>query len=211
MIKLANAEIQIEDLKAQLDDALGAEEMLVQLTERNLMLGEKIEEMRITIEDLEALQELNDELEENHIDTERSLQEDLLAKESQAREDQRKIALLEEACVDLEGTISQFRELVGNLQADLSGLRAETQTAQHESATAASQTAAMMSLNLKLQSSASKNQAKHIELEIKKLEARETRELLSIVQVRLTHSSLYAFVDAHDLFLAIPAATIRRL
>ena len=41
-----------------------------------------------------------------------------------------------------------------------------------------------MSLNLKLQSSASKNQAKLIELEIKKLEARETRELLNIVQVR---------------------------
>jgi dynactin 1 len=40
LIKLSNAEIQIEDLKMQLDDALGAEEMLVQLTERNLMLGE---------------------------------------------------------------------------------------------------------------------------------------------------------------------------
>ncbi len=39
-IKLANAEVQVEDLKLQLDDALGAEEMLVQLTERNLMLGE---------------------------------------------------------------------------------------------------------------------------------------------------------------------------
>lgn len=40
MIKLSNAEVQIDDLKIQLDDALGAEEMLVQLTERNLMLGE---------------------------------------------------------------------------------------------------------------------------------------------------------------------------
>jgi dynactin 1 len=62
-------------------------------------------------------------------------------------------------------------------------LRAQTQTAQHESATAASQTAAMMSLNLKLQSNASKNQAKNVELELKKIEARETRELLGIVQV----------------------------
>lgn len=61
----------------QLDDALGAEDMLVQLTERNLMLGEKIEEMRVTIEDLEALKELNDELEENHIETEKAMQEDL--------------------------------------------------------------------------------------------------------------------------------------
>ena len=40
LIKLSNAETQIEDLKLQLDDALGAEEMLVQLTERNLMLSE---------------------------------------------------------------------------------------------------------------------------------------------------------------------------
>ena len=41
------------------------------------MLGEKIEEMRITIEDLEALKELNDELEENHMETEKALQEDI--------------------------------------------------------------------------------------------------------------------------------------
>jgi len=33
--------------------------------------------MRITIEDLEALKELNDELEENHMETEKSLHEDL--------------------------------------------------------------------------------------------------------------------------------------
>ena len=38
---------------------------------------QKIEEMRITIEDLEALKELNDELEENHAETEKQLHEDL--------------------------------------------------------------------------------------------------------------------------------------
>ena len=32
--------------------------------------------MRITIEDLEALKELNDELEENHVETEKALQEE---------------------------------------------------------------------------------------------------------------------------------------
>ena len=40
VIKLSNAEIQIEDLKVQLDDALAAEDMLMRLTERNFMLGE---------------------------------------------------------------------------------------------------------------------------------------------------------------------------
>jgi dynactin 1 len=38
--KLANAESQVEELKLQLDDALGAEDMLEQLTERNLQMGE---------------------------------------------------------------------------------------------------------------------------------------------------------------------------
>jgi dynactin 1 len=33
--------------------------------------------MRIAIEDLEALKELNDELEESHVETERALQEEI--------------------------------------------------------------------------------------------------------------------------------------
>jgi dynactin 1 len=41
----------------------------------------------------------------------------------------------------------------------------------------------MVSMNLRLQSSASKYQAKNIELELKRLEARESKELLAIVQV----------------------------
>ncbi|KAG6857289.1 hypothetical protein H0H87_006482 [Tephrocybe sp. NHM501043] len=180
LIKLTNAEIQVEDLKLQLDDALGAEEMLVQLTERNLMLGEKIEEMRITIEDLEALKELSDELEENHVETEKQLHEDLNQKETQNHQQGQRIEALEDVCQDLEGTINKFRDLVMQLQHELDDLRTQTQTAQSESATAASQTAAMMSLNLKLQSSASKNQAKNIDLEIRGLEARETKELLGI-------------------------------
>ncbi|KAJ7877450.1 dynactin [Mycena leptocephala] len=200
-IKLANAEIQIEDLKMQLDDALGAEEMLVQLTERNLMLGEKIEEMRITIEDLEALRELNDELEENHVETEKAMMEDLEAKDVLIREHVRKAESLEEACADLEGTIGQFRDLVMQLQSELDSLRAQTQVAQTESQTAASQSAAMMSLNLKLQSSASKNQAKNIELEIKRMEARETRELLNIVQPYLPQIYVETDSDATSCYL----------
>ncbi|OBZ68564.1 Dynactin, isoform [Grifola frondosa] len=201
VIKLSNAVVQVEDLKLQLDDALGAEEMLVQLTERNLMLGEKIEEMRITIEDLEALKELNDELEENHIETEKAIQEDLDAKDLQLREQVRKTESLEEACQDLENTIVQFRELVMQLQNELDALRTETQTAQHESATAASQTAAMMSLNHKLQSSASKNQARHIDLEVKKIEAREARELLNIVQPYLPQLYVESDMDATNCYM----------
>ncbi|KAK1224892.1 hypothetical protein PQX77_012169 [Marasmius sp. AFHP31] len=201
LIKLTNAEQQVEDLKLQLDDALGAEDLLVQLTERNLMLGEKIEEMRITIEDLEALKELSDELEENHIETEKNLHDDIHNKEVQIHEHQRKVDSLEESCQDYENTITQFRDLVVQLQNELETLRTQTQTAQNESATAAFQTAQVMSLNLKLQSSASKNQARNIELEIRKIEARERGELLSIVQPYLPQLYVESDSDATSCYL----------
>ncbi|RXW18504.1 hypothetical protein EST38_g7340 [Candolleomyces aberdarensis] len=194
LIKLSNAESEIEGLKLQIDDALGAEDLLVQLTERNLELGEKIEEMRITIEDLEQLQEVSDELEETHREELKNLNDTVEAKDMQIQGHLRKITSLEEGCQDYENTISQFRELVLQLQSELEQLRTQTQTAQSESATAASQTAAMMSLNLKLQSTASKNQARLIELEVKRQEAREARELLSIVQPYLPQ--LYVETDS---------------
>ena len=90
---------------------------------------------------------------------------------------------------------------------ELDQLRTQTQTAQTESASAASQTAAMMSLNLKLQSSAMKNLARNIDLELKSLEARESKELLSIVQVCVPSICFFPPADVL-LVIAIPAAVI---
>jgi dynactin 1 len=72
--------------------------------------------MRITIEDLESLKELNDELEENHVETEKAMQEDIDRKDMLIRERDQKIDNLEDACLDLDNTITQFRDLVMQLQ-----------------------------------------------------------------------------------------------
>jgi len=91
--------------------------------------------MRITIEDLEALKELSDELEENHMETGTAewrpwcvefqnssgiwylnFFSPTEAKEAQVREHLRKVESLEEVCVDYEGTIQQFREPVLQLR-----------------------------------------------------------------------------------------------
>jgi len=50
-----------------------------------------------------------------------------------------------------------------------------------------------MSLNLKLQSSAQKHQARTIDLEVKSLEAKECRELLDIVQVRVAFKPIISY------------------
>ncbi|GJJ08433.1 hypothetical protein Clacol_002649 [Clathrus columnatus] len=198
---LLTAEKQIEDLKERLDDALGAEDILEALTNRNMELGEKIEEMRLSIEDLEMLKELADELEEQHIETEKALQEDLDAKDMEIHEHSKKITELNTSLEDYEHTITQFRDLVLQLQSELDTLRAETQTAQNESATQASKASHIMSMNIKLQSSMSKNQARNIDLELRKIEAREARELLSIIQPFLPQTYIETDSDSTSCYL----------
>lgn len=75
--KLETTENQIEELRQRLDDALGAEELVEQLTEKNLHLTEQLEEINSSNEELEALKELADELEENHVETEKQLQAEI--------------------------------------------------------------------------------------------------------------------------------------
>ena len=67
-----------------------------------------------------------------------------------------------------------------------------------------------MSLNLKLQSSASKNQARHIDLEVKKIEAREARELLNIVQVSARFYAIHRMAT-HLSIVALPSASLHRV
>src|SRR5258707_6052218 len=66
---------------------------------------------------------------------------------------------------------------------ELEATRELSQVHQVESQTQANQAAAALTLSKKLQSTATKNQAKTIDLEIKRLDAAQAREVLSIIQV----------------------------
>ncbi|CAO1629755.1 unnamed protein product [Jaminaea pallidilutea] len=173
--KLQASEAQLEDVKIQLDDALGAEEMLEQLTERNLFLGERIAEMAATVEELESLKELNEELEEMHIETEHQLQEEVDLKDMTLRERNARVEALEANAVEYEGTFDQFRELVLNLQGDLEALRAERDglVEEGQNAQLSSQSREMLNLNLKLQSSALKSQGMTIDAELAKMKTEQ--------------------------------------
>ncbi|KAK6604714.1 CAP-Gly domain-containing protein [Botrytis cinerea] len=183
--KLAQSEAIIEDLRQQLDNALGAEDMIEELTDRNMSMSEQIEELKVTIEDLESLKELNDELEINHVETEKEMQEEIDFKESIINEQARRAAQQDETLDDMEYTLSRFRELVTSLQSDLEDIRASHAVTETESEQLNSRTRAMQDLNMKLQVSAAKTQVKTIDLELRRLDAQEASEHLSIVQLFL--------------------------
>ncbi|KAI4846161.1 hypothetical protein E4T44_05214, partial [Aureobasidium sp. EXF-8845] len=183
--KLLVTEADLDDIRQQLDAALGAEDMIEELTERNMAMQEKIDDLELAIEDLESLKELNDELEINHVEAEKQMQEEIDFKDNLVAEQSRRTAQQSQAIEDCEYTISRFRELVTSLQADLEDMRASRQITETESEELSSRSRAMMDLNMKLQMSAAKTQIKTIDLELRRLEAEEAAEHLAIVQLFL--------------------------
>ncbi|WVR06294.1 hypothetical protein IAU60_003324 [Kwoniella sp. DSM 27419] len=199
--KLRNAEAQVEDLKQQLDDALGAEDMLEQLTNRNLQMGERIEEMRATIEDLESLKELSDELEENHVEAEKQLHLEIDGLTVQLRTEQSRSGELDHAILDMESTINQFRDLVADLQSEIDLLRFQQASQESETASTSKEAQALLNLNLKLQSTAVKAQTKTVDLELRKLESTQLAEHLTIITAYLPDAYNETDLDSTTLYL----------
>ncbi|KAJ5380473.1 Dynactin [Penicillium cataractarum] len=183
--KLLVAETNVDDLKQQLETALGAEEMIEELADKNMRYQEEINELKAAIDDLEALREISDELESTHIETEKQLQDEIDYRDTLFTEQLRKIAQQDEVIEDLEYTLSRFRELVTNLQADLEDMRASQQITEAEATDLTTRSRAMMDLNMKLQASVSKAQTKSIDVELNRMDAEEAAKHLAIVKLYL--------------------------
>jgi dynactin 1 len=197
--KFQQSEANLEDLRQQLDTALGAEEMIEELTERNMEYQEQVDNLKAAIEDLESLKELNDELELNHVEAEKQLQEEIDYRENLFSEQSRKVNQQDEVIVDLEYTLSRFRELVINLQSDLEDMRASQQISETEATELTSKSRAMIDLNMKLQASAARAQVKTIDMELRRLEAQEAADHLAMVQLFLPET----FSSERDPILAL--------
>ena len=186
--RLMQSEAALDDLRQQLDVALGAEEMIEELTDRNDTLNQRLADAKGTIEELESLRELNDELELNHVETEKQMQDDIDYNESLLAEQKRKTTTQESTIQDLEYTVSRFRELVSTMQSDLEELRTSRKLSEAEANELSSKSKDMMDLNLRLQTSAAKAQVRAIDLEMSKMDAQQSAEHLAIVQHLLPDS-----------------------
>ncbi|TKY89957.1 hypothetical protein EX895_001255 [Sporisorium graminicola] len=201
--ELENAESMIEDLKLQLDDALGAQDLVEQLTERNLQLSDLVKKLRDEIEEHETIAEINNELEEQHTINEKELREEIDLCESRIRDLQVRNEGLENNAVDYQNTFAQFRDLVSNLQGELEAAKAEQ--AEYGGGGGAERKGladqAMLNLNLKLQSSALKSQAKTIDLELGRLQASQATSHLEMVRSYLPSAYFEADADAVNCLL----------
>ncbi|XP_059148678.1 dynactin subunit 1-like isoform X2 [Physella acuta] len=171
--QVAVYEKEMIDLKEQVDAALGAEEMVEQLTERNLKLEDDIREILEEKNDLEALNDMNEELQENAKATELELREDVDMKNIKLLELQRKLDGTQETFAEYDKTLNRFRELVANLQEQLRSKQQESETKVE------TPTAELMDFKTKF--AETKAYAKTIDMELRRLDVQQANSHIKML------------------------------
>ncbi|ETL91765.1 hypothetical protein F441_10065 [Phytophthora nicotianae CJ01A1] len=118
-------EIEAEELKEMLDVANAYESMVEDLTEKNLNLGEKLAELETTVQSLESLREVDQEMEHQHTEYEAELRDEIDSQRATLQE--LKQAALEQKTVleDKERTIARFRDLAHSHREEIAQLKAK--------------------------------------------------------------------------------------
>ncbi|KAK6304913.1 hypothetical protein J4Q44_G00254990 [Coregonus suidteri] len=181
----------------EVDGALGAEEMVETLTERNLDLEEKVRELRETVVDLEAINEMNDELQENARETELELREMLDLGGGRVREAEKRVEAAQETVADYQQTIKKYRELTAHLQEVNREL-----TSQQEATAEQQQQPPVEMFDFKIKFAETKAYAKAIEMELRKMEVGQVNRQVSLLTSFMPDSFLRHGGD-HDCILVL--------
>ncbi|KAJ3228270.1 hypothetical protein HDU81_006247 [Chytriomyces hyalinus] len=187
-LKLIEAESQIEDMRESLDSRKDAAALIEFLSGKNLELGAKIDELNDAVEDMEILVQLTDELEENHVMLERDLIDEIDIKDGMMNTLRFKMDGQQETIADYERTIHQFRELVKQLQEDLTSSRLSGYMGMGSEGLALPTTNVSRDLAASadlMEATGGKAQYKGIDIELRKLEADQANEHLDILKIYL--------------------------
>ncbi|KAL3173677.1 hypothetical protein MRX96_041491 [Rhipicephalus microplus] len=154
------AECTITELQDQLDMALGAEEMVEHLTEKNLDLEETVRDLREAVDDMEKLHELNEELLQQARETELELREELSHAE----------------------TLAKYQALVAQLREQAQGLEQQLQSEPAPVAMEASE--------LALRLAQGKAHARAVDLELRRLEVAQANRHVDYLTAFLSENFL---------------------
>lgn len=112
-------EVQLMELKEQVDASLGADSMVTQLATIKLELEERVKLLEDEVNELEALEQIHEQLIESNQELEFDLRDEIdkLSSQVKSLEQQKNAAL--ESLYDRDVTIHKFRDLVRQLQEQL--------------------------------------------------------------------------------------------
>lgn len=199
-LKIQNDELEatISDLQEQVDAALGAEEMVENLTTKCLDMEDKLAAVVEEKEDLEKLHDLNEELQENAREVELQMREDLDIAQGKIRETIRARDAAYEIISDHEKTIKSFREHVKKVQEQNLDLRAALEKETNKPVS----TPAEM-INFKLMFAETKAQSKAIDMELRICEERQAKQHVKYLSSYMSDSFMVRGGDNEAILLLL--------
>ncbi|XP_050506481.1 dynactin subunit 1 isoform X1 [Diabrotica virgifera virgifera] len=195
--RVEEMEQMISDLQEQVDAALGAEEMVVILSDQKLTLEEKVAKLQEEVADLEVLQDMNDQLVDSNAELEADLREELDMAQAATREALRDRDAALETIADREQTISKFRQLVHQLQEQSLDLqhRLENETSKPVSALPEI-------IDFKKMFTETKAHIKAIDLELRRIDVTQLQQHIKFLSSYMPDSFMTRGGD-HDAVLVI--------
>ena len=123
-----------------------------------------------------------EEMEEHHTEIELELREEVDMANVRTREAYHKVDAAHETNADYQHTISQFRDLVRDLQATIMNLQKSSET-RSEPQEMESQSQAVLTLNMQLKSTEAKAHAKSVEMELRKLDVQQGVDHIHLIKM----------------------------
>uniref|UniRef100_A0A3Q2Q047 Dynactin subunit 1 n=1 Tax=Fundulus heteroclitus TaxID=8078 RepID=A0A3Q2Q047_FUNHE len=145
----------------------------------------------------EAINEMNDELQENARETEMELREQLDLSTAKVREAEKKVEAAQETVADYQHTISKYRELTASLQEANREL-----VSQQSASTEQTQQPSAELFDFKIKFAETKAYAKAIEMELRKMEVAQANRQVSLLTSFMPDSFLRHGGD-HDCILVL--------
>merc|ERR1719410_2504463 len=202
----------ISDLQEQVDAALGAEEMVENLTTKCLDLEDKIVAILEEKSDLEALHDINEQLQENAREVELELREEIDMHQAKIRELQRDKDATDEVILDHEATINKFRLFVQQIQEQNRDLKMalEKETSKPVSGTMG---VSHEMLDFKKMFAETKAHAKAIDVELRKCEIEEAGAHVKYLMAFMgeTFTARGGDYEAIQVLLIVPRMTRKSL
>jgi len=195
----------IADLQEQVDAALGAEEMVENLTTKCLDLEDKVALLIEEKMDLEALHDINEEMQENAREIELELREEIDVGAAKTRELNRDKEAAMEVIYDHENTIAKFRTFVNQVQEQNTQLK---EALEKETSKPVSGSMGEMHemLDFKKMFAETKAHAKAIDVELRRLEITEAGSHIRYLMAYMGDSFLSrgGDYDAIQVLLLVP-------
>ncbi|KAF2077840.1 hypothetical protein CYY_000885 [Polysphondylium violaceum] len=194
---------EIVELKQALEDAEVSESLITDLTDKNLELSEELGELKGTLADLEDFRDLYAELTENQTALEKSLRQDINAKEIENLNLSGQLANSQLKLQEAEKTMAQFRDLVGRLQHKLEEMRKRDEENSEKSSSWTAIQQQLLSQNIQLQNQVIRATAMEIDHQLEKQRAKEAELHLGYVYEYLPEQGFHADNDAIKMLLLL--------